>query len=411
MADKKQRAGQRKWDFYVAGGTESPQGGPELVLRAADLCDPASIEPRQWLYGTQLLRSFVTVLVAPGGTGKTAYAMVVAAALASGLNLLGEHVFERMNVAVLNLEDPMEELNRRLAAIRIRYDLGEEDLAGRYFMHSGEDRPITMAAFDGEGFDVIAPDEDALVKQVLSNNIGLLIVDPFAESHSLEENSNPQMVQAAAAWRRVARRTKCAILLVHHVRKGPTDTIDSARGAKALTDSARIGLLLAPMTEQDAADLGVPEAERTSYVRLSDAKANMAPRASKARWFKHCRINLGNARSNYPNGDWVGAVEVWEPPSLWEKVPQTDSDIVLDRIAAGLPGGSRFTDSKRHPGTRWAGKVLVEVCGLNETQAATVLKTWISNGVLVQEEYYDAGQRKKLLGLTVNDAKRPGVGL
>src|SRR3954466_12859112 len=94
---------------------------PPLILRSARLPDPTKIPPRQWLYGTQLLRGFVSVLVAPGGTGKSAYAMAVATAVASGRPILGEHIFARVNVAVLNLEDPLHELDRRLAAICMRH--------------------------------------------------------------------------------------------------------------------------------------------------------------------------------------------------------------------------------------------------------------------------------------------------
>jgi hypothetical protein len=118
-------------------------------------------------------------------------------------------------------------------------------------------------------------------------------VDPFAESHELEENSNPYMIRAAAEWRRVARFGNCAVLLAHHVRKGTVDSIEAARGAKALTDSARIGLLL-------------------SYVRLDDAKANLAPRAGAATWYHLNHVKLDNGTPEYPHGDDVVVIEKME---------------------------------------------------------------------------------------------------
>ena len=69
----------------LVGGTEhAQQDKPPLVLHAARLPDPKTIPPRQWLYGTQLIRGFVSVLVAPGGTGKSAYAMAMVLALVAG---------------------------------------------------------------------------------------------------------------------------------------------------------------------------------------------------------------------------------------------------------------------------------------------------------------------------------------
>ena len=314
--DERMDAGRRETPRLMileGGKPESKTTGP-LKLLPARLPDPATIRPRPWLYGTQLLRGFVTVLVAPGGTGKSTYAMVVAAALASGRKLLGEHVFACVRTAILNLEDPMDEMERRLAAIMLRYELSRDDLEGRIFLHSGEDRAVIMAQLGDDGFSVVHPDEEALTKEIRTNGIGLLIVDPYAESHTLEENNNPQMIQAAAAWRRIARATNCAVLLIHHVRKGAVMDIESARGAKGLTDSARVGLLLSTMGEDDAGALNIPVAERSRYVRLDDAKSNMAPKATKARWFRLEKEELGNGTPDYPNGDKVATMVPWGSP-------------------------------------------------------------------------------------------------
>jgi hypothetical protein len=390
------------WNSYA----EQKQDVP-LVLQPARLPNPDSIPPRQWLYGTQLIRGFVTVLVAPGGTGKTAYAMVVAAALASGLNLLGEHVFERSSVAVLNLEDPMDELNRRLAAIRLRYKLGPDDLAGRYFMHSGEDRPLIMAGLDERGFEIVHPDEEALIKEINAHEIGLIVVDPFAESHTLEENSNPQMIKAAAAWRRVARKTSCAIMLVHHVRKGVVADIDSARGAKALTDSARIGLLMSPMSSEDAEGMGIDDAERTRFVRLDDAKSNMAAKAGKASWFRLDRVELGNGRGIYPHGDKVAVIEPWEAPTTFADLTPADCNGALDIIGRGFEPDVLFTASRRGGSHRWAGIVLVNKFDRTEKQAGAIIATWMQSGLLFETDYTHPKWRRPAVGVKVNDTKRP----
>ena len=382
-----------------------------LVLHPARLPDAAAIPPRPWLYGTQLVRGFVTVLVAPGGTGKSVYAMCVAAALASGKNLLGDHVFGTgCPIAVLNLEDPMDELERRLAAIMIRHKIDRADLEGRYFMHSGESRRVHMASLDPDGFTVVHPDEGALIAEIQAHGIGLIVVDPFAESHSLEENSNPQMVQAAAAWRRVARATNCAIMLVHHVRKGIVADIDSARGAKALTDSARIGLLLSPMAPEDAEQMGIGEEDRQSYVRLDNAKANLAPKGSKAKWFELSQVNLGNATPDYPNGDNVASMVAWDPPNVWRTSTDEAINRVLDVIARA-PEDLLYLASRRGglgDPRRWAGHPVMDILDCNEAQAAGVVAEWLRTGLLKQENFRDAAQRKTKTGVVVDPSKRPG---
>jgi hypothetical protein len=379
---------------------------PPLVLKPARLPDPTTIPPRQWLYGTQLLRGFVTVLVAPGGTGKSVYAMTVAAALASGVPLLGDHIFMPVKAAILNLEDPLDELDRRLAAIMMRHQLEDYHLEDRLFMHSGEDRALAMAELDEDGFTVIHPDENALIEQIKNNDIGLIVVDPFAESHSLEENNNPQMVKAAAAWRHVARATGCAVMLVHHVRKGAVTDIDAARGAKALTDSARVGLLLSQMTEDDAKLMYVEPDERRFYVRLDNAKANLAP-PGKAKWMKLEEVVLGNATRDYPKGDRVAAMVSWEPTSAFAGTTIHDLNRVLDAIAEGPVRGALYSDNKRGSGDRWVGHILTGMLQVGEEKAAAMVKTWLSTGLLYSDTYHDAEQRKTRNGVRVNNSKRP----
>jgi len=46
--------------------------------------------------------------------------------------------------------------------------------------------------------------------------------------------------------------------------------------------------------------------------------------------------------------------------------------------------------------------------GKSEKQAREIIKTWIRNKVLTEEEYFDPIARKPALGLELDPAKRPG---
>lgn len=388
----------------VVGSADDP-----LVLKAARLPDPTSIPPRAWLYGTQLLRGYVSVLVAPGGVGKTLYAMGIAVAVTSDRSIFGERIFARVNVAVVNLEDPMEELERRLAALMIHHGIDRAELQGRYFLYSADDRRITIAKFSPDGSEVIHPDEGPIIREIQAHEIGLLIVDPFAESHSLDENSNPQMVRAAASWRRIARLTGCAILLIHHVRKGAVVDIDSARGAKALTDSARVGLLLSPMSAEEATEFDVKDENRTRFVRLDDAKANMAKKAGVARWFQLETIELKNCTEQYPYGDRVAAIATWRPPSALGELTILQCNEALDAINKGPRTGVRYTGHKTgKDSSRWAGQVMIDLFGVSENRAAHIVGLWVKSGALEARQYRDGEQRKDRLGLFLVESRRPG---
>jgi hypothetical protein len=393
------------------GGGAPPRGNGKLALRPARLPNPETLLPRQWLYGTQLIRGFVTVLVAPGGTGKSAYAMAVGIALAAHRSFLGDYIFAPVNVAVINLDDPMDELERRVAAVMLAHKIRREDLDGKLFLEDCDGHGLTLAApaRDDNGFYVANPDEQALVALIRENSIGVIVCDPFAESHTLEENSNPQMIQAAAVWRRIARATNCAVLLVHHVRKGDATGIDAARGAKALSDSARVGLLMTTMSAFEAEEFGIHDDDRLTYVRLDDAKRNMAP-AAKARWFQLRSIKLGNTFDPmYPNGDSVGAIVPWQPPdNELATAPTNELNTALDAIKAGPEPGVLYTPSKRGQSSdRWCGNVLCEMFSVTEKQAAKMINDWIKSGLLYVTQYRHPKFRKNIPGITVNDAHRP----
>jgi len=395
------------WAQHIA----APALPSALAAEPALLPAAEAIPPREWLYGSRLIRRFVSVLAAPGGVGKSALALAQAVALATGRPFLGERVHHSAPAWVFNLEDPLDEMHRRLAALMRLHGIAEAELRGRLFLNSGRLRRLVMAELDGDG-GIALPDREPMIAAALAAGVGLIVVDPFVKSHRLDENSNVQMDAAATAWAEVADRVGCAVLLVHHVRKGTADGVDATRGAKALTDAARSAALLSAMTAEEAAALGVAERERWRHVRLDDAKANLAPRGEGARWYRLESVALGNASPLYPLGDTVGAVAPWAPPSPFRDMSAADCNQALDAIAAGHDGHA-FTRhrtgraSTGPAGARWAGAVLERLFGFEADEAARLLAVWLKSGLLVEGEYRHPEQRKARMGLKVVDAKRP----
>lgn len=391
------------WDRIEAVVEQLP-----LTLKPARLPDPNLIPPREWLYGTRLIRRYITVLVAPGGTGKTLYSMAVALALASGKPLLGDPVHVRVKVWVFNLEDPMEEMERRVAAMMLRHGLTRADLEGYLFLHSGRDRRLAMANLTDDGHTIVHPDKNAVVHLMRENDIGAIFADPFVKSHSLDENSNPHMDSAATAWSEVCQATGAAGMLVHHTRKGLVTDIEASRGAKALTDAARVGITMSSMASEEADQLGISEEDRWRFVRVDDAKANMAPKALKAHWFEMEMQPLGNTEVNeiYPKGDNVAAIVRWEAPSPWEGLSMPKAIEVLESIQDGPGNGEQFTAAlSSRDRTRWAGSLLVSIAGRSEGQAKSILREWVANGVLIERSYRSPSQRKDRTGIGVDALK------
>ena len=395
------------WDAWEAH--RSPPAPIPLTAEPADLAPAHSIPPREWLYGTRLIRRFVSVLAAPGGVGKSALALAQALALATGRGFLGERVHHSVPAWVFNLEDPLEEMQRRLAALMRLHAIPPEAVAGRLFLNTGRTRRLVMADFDATGA-IAHPDREAVVEAALTAGIGLIVVDPFVKSHRLDENSNAHMDAAATAWAEIAQATGAAVLLVHHMRKGAVIDVEATRGAKSLTDAARSASLLSPMSADEASALSVPERERWRHVRLDDAKANLAPRADGARWFRLETVALGNGTDLYPAGDNVVAIAAWTPPSPFRDLTAADCNRALDAIAEGQDGHAFTQHRAGRGGARWAGTVLVSDFDMEPDEAARILAVWLRSGLLEETEYRHPTQRKLRMGLRVVDEKRPQSG-
>jgi hypothetical protein len=261
-----------------------------------------------------------------------------------------------------------------------------------------------MAKLDPDHGSIVFPDHDAIIASARAGEIAALIVDPFIRSHELDENSNPHMDAAIAAWSAVAKAVDCAVMLVHHVRKGPATGIEAARGVKAMTDAARVGLLLTTMTTDEAEDIGIDSADAHRFVRLDNAKANMAP-AGAAAWFEMVETPLGNKTPLYPNGDMVSALVRWKKPSAFDALDPFAMAKVFDELSAGPGDGEQYTLTRRgEDNARWAGFVLVRA-GLNDVQATTILRLWAQNGVVTPSRYHSTRQRKQLTGITLNAVK------
>ena len=202
---------------------------------------------RRWLLVRSLLRGNLTVKVAPPGVGKSTLCLERAVAVVTGRTITGEEVHEQAKAWVYNNEDDGDELKRRLAAVLQHWNIPLDEVKGRLALNSGADRPLLVAKANRAGTVIRLPDIDACIEHIRAHGIGLFIVDPFIETHEVNENSNEQIKAVAAMFREIARRGECAVMLVHHTAKPPQGRSDGHAGdlqhvtwASALTGVARV---------------------------------------------------------------------------------------------------------------------------------------------------------------------------
>jgi hypothetical protein len=331
---------------------------PALTWSAAELNPSfANIPHRRWLYGTYLIRGEVTVLAAPGGAGKTALATGIAVEIITGIEVLAEKIFGgNLKVLFINGEDGRTEIERRVCAF---YRAHADKLAGqslsRLYVAGADDARVQRLSFlrttdsnfstlDPSGFEVLKSGLETLRPDVL-------ILDPLvAFCGGGNMNDNAVMAQVIRELKQLAAKFDCAVLIIHHTRKGADDgNAEAISGASATVNLARRALMPVLMTQKEAEQLFVPPSERFRYFKLVDAKSNLAPRSSDSPWYRLHSIELPNAEPPvYPHGDNVQAVQRVNLAVLQTAPPTTDEQKIRDAILDLINRG-KLIDGRPYP--------------------------------------------------------------
>ena len=351
--------------------------------------DESLIPPRKWLYGRHLLRKFLSVDVAAGGVGKSSLKIGEALAMTTGRELYGKEIGDGpLRVWLYNLEDPMEETERRLHATAKHFRITPGDIGDRLFVDSGRDQPCVIAEETPNGARIATPVVEEIIRELTERQIDVLILDPFVSSHAVSENDNRAMDMVAKQWARIADICDCSINLVHHVRKqnGTEATADSARGAKALVDAARSVLVYNRMTSDEAAAANIPPEQSPFFFRTTNDKANLSP-AEKADWHRMNNVDLDN-------GDKVGVACPFQWPDLFDGVSMDKIIEVQQAIGAGkYRADSRSAD--------WVGNIISTTLGMDPTEdgsrkrATKMIREWMKTGTLIEVEQEDQYRKVK----------------
>ena len=318
--------------------------------------EPRRIGKRDWLVFGLLLRQHVTLLISPGGVGKSTFSMLVAVAVAVGRSKIipGRDVVKPGNVLVVNSEEDMAEMQRRLAGLLTHYEIDPATLAGKFHMASLYGRSGLLARHNGANDVSDGELFDKLVSFCRDNEIEFIVIDPLVGFHDIIENDNTGMEKVATILRRIARGTGAAVLAVHHTRKAQGSSeahagdMDSGRGASALAAAARIAITLARMTKDKAKQLGIDWEIGRHLRRIDDAKQNYAPAAENVSWFEMADTQIAN-------GERVGVPVEFDMAGIAERAAKekeravADSQLLQRTKTARLIVGKTTDGSKHQP--------------------------------------------------------------
>ena len=362
--------------------------------------------PRDFLYGTHIVRRFASMTVAPSKVGKSSLTTVDVLAMTTGRTLL-PHMRPKgtLRVWYINGEDPLEELQRRITAAMLRHKIEPADIGDRLFLDSGRSLRLVTAIEDKNGVKLLHPLISALVAELQARRIDVLVIDPFVSSHEISENNNSGIDMVMTEWIRVADQAGVGIEFVHHARKAsqgsdPDASVDAARGASALVAKMRSVRALARMTKKEGKQLGLTTAYRSLF-RVTDAASNLAPWVDdETEWLKLDNVDLGNGvvdaadgSSRWREGDHVAVVVAWSVGS--GDGAKADVPSVLQVL------GAEPWREDAQARDDWVGNVVAMALNLDlaepddKAQVKRLIGQWVKSGILERVQLLDKKRNKR----------------
>jgi hypothetical protein len=421
------------------------QAPPDPETARSASWDPAdlkvsfsNIPHRKWLYGWDLIRGEVTLEAGPGGAGKTAHATAMAVAVATGVELLDEKIYKDRDLKVLyiNGEDSRIEMSRRvLASCMAHADKIPVQPPDRLFVAGADDACVGQMNFlrtTNKTFEIDRTGFEALEAIINSVQPDLVVLDPLIVfCGGADINGNGLMALVLRELKHLATKFNCAVLVVHHTRKGGVGNGGNAEdisGASAIVNLARKAIMPVTMTEDEAKKFLPLPSERLQYFKLVDAKTNFTPRAADSPWYQLHNVTLvNNEPPVYPTGDGVQAVRRINLSVLQAAPPtpadQKIQDAILDLVDRGkMIEGQSYPYSPSLAGAKNARALLDDA--MEAVATATAPQQWnpvdlkaviqrtitqMTNDGSLFEEQITKGRFRNRQALRANRSRRSGV--
>jgi len=389
--------GRKKWDLpdrdpFVDAVTPKPRQG--LWMDDAD--DFGDIPTRPWLVPGVALRGSVTLLSGQGAGGKSSYVVGLTTSIAAGIQYGKAAPISPLRGINYNTEDDKDEQRRRYTAfVGASGAIPKEAL--KSVIRVGPEGVGTLFQRDPTTGDVTPTDAlDDLKAIIVEQRADYVIVDPLAELHTAEENDNTAMRSILAAFRQLAKELDIAVVILHHDRKGVgiAGDVDRMRGASALQGAARIVLTLTRMTEEEAQALGIPPAEKASFIRIDNAKANYTP-LGEAAWYQLTSHTI-------PNGEQVAAALPWTPP---DRIAALTGEMKVEILRLMLEAGPERCRA-HHLSNDYAPRWLSEIIGADEKLIRQYLDACVKGGaVALDKNVIEPDTRRPRPSYVVNRTK------
>lgn len=371
---------------------------------------PESIPSRDWVSKPFYIRRQVTGTVAHGGQGKTILVLAECIALALGVDILGVAPDRRYTVVYWNGEDTLEEIERRIAAICIFYNLDIFSLQDTLYVSVGRQLPIELVSLTGGGTIAVPKDVDAVIDALKRVKADVFSVDPLISIHGVSENASEHMEKVAQAFNRICEEADVATHVAHHsVKRGRADNVSAMdmRGSGALLAKMRAVRVLNRMNKDTSKkDYGVCPNDAWRFIKIEGDKPNLAPPGIPT-WMEMHSVSLNNATmrgGKMSEPDIIGVPAAWQPA----QAPDGGYDTELFELLHERMGTDLWRDAPQATNSMPA--LIKDIFGVKtQLQVGRVKQAALAKGYIEPQDYVDSAKQQRTGYRRRPDPKAPLV--
>lgn len=222
------------------------------------------------------------LIVGAGAVGKTFLALELAMSISLGRSLpkLDDEFWvpgKQGSTALVLGEDSFNQLNNRLFDIAEYFSMTQHE-------RMQLDREMVVSSLVGRPMELINTTRDGIVETTfvdymmhICSGRRIVFIDPMARLHDADENDNTAITKLFVVLSRIARLTNCAIVLLHHFGKGDREGANAARGASAISTSARWQVNVSGPSKDDKEAYQWGEETAKKLIKVTGVKMNYGP--------------------------------------------------------------------------------------------------------------------------------------
>lgn len=208
-------------------------------------------------------------IISPGGVGKSAFALSLACQIAGGPCLTGLQTDEIGKVVYVAGEDPENVIEHRLFAVGEHCNQVERETI---------DENLTVIPASGKILDILSKETQAYFEELATGKT-LLILDTLRVIHTADENDSGAMSNVVGHLKRIANKTGCSIVFLHHTNKNSMNNSagneqQASRGSSVLVDNIRWQGYLTKLPDDALKNISMTDIERKYYVLFGVSKQN-----------------------------------------------------------------------------------------------------------------------------------------